>query len=100
MKIGEEKIYHVAELARLQISPEEVRVAAEELSKILSYIDQLNELDTSSIAPTYSVVEPKNRFRTDVARPPGENTTLDMNAPHKKNHFVQVPQIIERDGVL
>jgi aspartyl-tRNA(Asn)/glutamyl-tRNA(Gln) amidotransferase subunit C len=95
MKITEKEVLYVAELARLELSPDEVDRFTTQLNGILEYMDQLNELDTSAVEPTSHVFPLKNVLREDEV---GHSLPLDevlANAPeHDKGHFV-VPKIIE-----
>ncbi len=95
MKITAKEVRHVADLARLELSPEEVELFTGDMNRILDYMDQLDELDTGGVEPTSHVLALKNVFREDVV---GESLTVDevlANAPRReKGHFV-VPKIIE-----
>jgi aspartyl-tRNA(Asn)/glutamyl-tRNA(Gln) amidotransferase subunit C len=95
MKITAREVRYVAELARLELSPEEVERFTGDMNRILDYMDQLNELDTGRVEPTSHVVSLKNVLRDDEV---GDSLTVDevlANAPRReKGHFV-VPKIIE-----
>ena len=64
--IDREQVLHVARLARLQLSEEEVERASGELSKILGHIETLGELDLEDVEPTAHVVEVTNALRADT----------------------------------
>jgi aspartyl-tRNA(Asn)/glutamyl-tRNA(Gln) amidotransferase subunit C len=68
MKISLKEVQHIAHLARLELSKEELEKYSRQLSDILSYMDKLNELDTSNIEPTSHVIPLKNVFREDKAQ--------------------------------
>jgi aspartyl-tRNA(Asn)/glutamyl-tRNA(Gln) amidotransferase subunit C len=95
MKITAKEVRYVADLARLELSPEEVELFTGDMNRILDYMDQLNELDTGGVEPTSHVLSLKNVFREDVVV---ESLPVDevlANAPRReKGHFV-VPKIIE-----
>ena len=95
MKITAKEVRYVADLARLELSPEEVELFTGDMNRILDYVDQLNELDTGGVEPTSHVLSLKNVFREDVVV---ESLPVDevlANAPRReKGHFV-VPKIIE-----
>ena len=95
MKISREEIEHVANLARLRFGEAELEKFTDQLNTILTYIDKLNELDTSEIEPTYHVLDLVNVFREDQVQPslPGEAALA--NAPERADGFFQVPRIIE-----
>lgn len=76
-KLTDDQIRHIAKLARLQISDEEVTKFAKELSSILDYIGILNELDTENVEPTAQVTGLSNVFREDeVKKPEAEKDEL------------------------
>jgi aspartyl-tRNA(Asn)/glutamyl-tRNA(Gln) amidotransferase subunit C len=95
MKITAKEVRYVADLARLELSPEEVELFTGDMNRILDFMDQLNELDTGGVEPTSHVLSLKNVFREDVV---GDSLTVEevlSNAPRReKGHFV-VPKIIE-----
>ena len=67
--IDREQVLHVARLARLRLTDEEVERMTGELSKILEHVEKMNELDLDGIEPTSHVVELQNVLREDVPRP-------------------------------
>jgi aspartyl-tRNA(Asn)/glutamyl-tRNA(Gln) amidotransferase subunit C len=67
--IDREQVRHVAKLARLSFSDEEVDRLAPELSKIVEYVEQMDRLDLEGVEPTSHVVELQNVLREDVPRP-------------------------------
>jgi aspartyl-tRNA(Asn)/glutamyl-tRNA(Gln) amidotransferase subunit C len=95
MKITKEQIQHIAVLSRLNLSEEEKDLFGSQLSGILDYVDQLNELDTREIEPTSHVLSLSNVMRDDVLRSslPGEKAL--KNAPSRSENFYRVPRIIE-----
>lgn len=66
-KVTLEEVQHLATLSSLQLSDEEVVSLQQDISNILDYINQLDELDTEGIEPTYQVTDLKNVWRDDVA---------------------------------
>lgn len=94
MKISKADVEHIAMLARLRLSEEEKETYSEQLSKILDYIEKLNQLDTSDVEPTSHVLEITNVFREDE---PAQSLPPDdalKNAPDRKGNFYRVPRII------
>ena len=67
--IDRDQVLHVAKLARLKVSDDEVDRMAEELSKILEHVETMNELDLEGVEPTSHVVDLTNVLREDVPRP-------------------------------
>ena len=95
MAITREEVLQVARLARLSLSPAEVDKMKEQLGSILSYIRQLDRLDTSGVVPTSHAVEMGTPFREDSAQPFGEKEEILKNAPDREEDFFRVPRIIE-----
>ena len=94
MAITISDVEHVALLSRLELSEEEKKKYSEELSKILSHVEQLQELDVAGVAPTAHPLPMKNVFREDVVRPSLSNEEALANAPQKEDGCFKVPQIV------
>ena len=95
MKISADEVRYVAKLARLDLGADRIQEMAATLSAILTYMDKLNELDTSAVLPTAQIGETETVFREDAA---GASLTLDealQNAPDRAGAFFRVPKIIE-----
>lgn len=95
MKITKQEVEHVAKLARLELSEQQKDMFTDQLSKILTYVEQLNELDTKGVDPTSHVLDINNVMREDV---PGTSLTQERalaNAPDKAAGHYRVPKIIE-----
>jgi aspartyl-tRNA(Asn)/glutamyl-tRNA(Gln) amidotransferase subunit C len=85
----------IAELARLELSEEEVALYANQLSQVFGYFQSLQELDTSHIAPTASVLPLKNVLRPDV---PGEALNPEevvANAPDALDNQFRVSAVLD-----
>lgn len=95
MKISREEVKHVANLARLRFDEGELEKFTDQLNAILTYIDKLNELDTSEVEPTYHVLDLVNVFREDQIQPSLPREAALANAPERADGFFQVPRIIE-----
>jgi aspartyl-tRNA(Asn)/glutamyl-tRNA(Gln) amidotransferase subunit C len=94
MKITPEEISHVANLARLQLSSEEVEAMAGQLGDLLSYMAKLNELDTEGITPTTHAISIVNAFREDEVKPSLSREKALSNGPQQDGEFFVVPRII------
>ena len=94
-KISLEQVRHVARLARLELEPAEEQSLQANLSEILTYIDQLNQLDTAMIPPTAQVGEAGTPMRDDVVTNRPAPDEMLANAPAREGHFFKVPKIIE-----
>ncbi len=109
MKVTEQDVLYVAELANLELTEAERARMVKDLNSTLEYIDRLNELDTSSVEPMaqtsdrYGIDESKTgtaRFayamREDEARPSLDRDAVMKNAPESDGAFFKVPKVIER----
>jgi aspartyl-tRNA(Asn)/glutamyl-tRNA(Gln) amidotransferase subunit C len=94
-KITLEQVRHVARLARLELDPADELSLQANMSEILSYIDQLNQLDTSLVPPTAQVGEAGTPMRDDVVTNHPAPDQMLANAPAREGHFFKVPKIIE-----
>ena len=94
MKITPEEILHVADLARLRLSPLEVEAMARQLGDILTYVAKLNELDTEGITPTTHAISIVNAFREDEVRPSLDREKTLANGPQQNGEFFVVPRVI------
>ncbi|KAB7705268.1 Asp-tRNA(Asn)/Glu-tRNA(Gln) amidotransferase subunit GatC [Bacillus aerolatus] len=94
-RISEEQVRHVANLARLAITDEEVEMFTAQLDDIIGFAEQLNELDTTGIKPTSHVLDMKNVLREDKSAPGLPREEVLKNAPDHENGQIRVPAIIE-----
>jgi len=87
-KLTPAEVQHIAELAKLALSEEEIERYASDLSAILDYAQQLQQVDTDHIHPTASALPLRNIMRPDEARPSLEQEEALANAPASdKGHF-------------
>ena len=94
MKISREEIEHVAKLARLNLSEEELETMTGQLDNILSYVDKLSELDTTGVEPTTHAHKKVNAFREDEVKSSLEVDEALSNAPEDNGEMFKVPRII------
>ncbi len=95
MKITKQEVEHVAKLARLELSDKEKDMFTDQLSNILTYVEQMNQLDTKGVEPTSHVLDINNVMRDDV---PGVSLPREKalaNAPDQAAGHYRVPKIIE-----
>ncbi|APG28897.1 asparaginyl/glutamyl-tRNA amidotransferase subunit C [Syntrophotalea acetylenivorans] len=95
MKITRTQVEHVAQLARLALSKDELEALTSEMDAILGYVEKLNELDTDHIVPTAHAVPMENAFREDTARPSIGTEKALQNAPEANDGCFLVPKVIE-----
>ena len=99
MKITEQEVRRVADLANLALRDDEVARMAHDLDGILSHIDKLNELDTTNVEPMAQVLfdaEETATLREDRERPSLTNADAVANAPATSGGYYKVPRVIER----
>lgn len=89
------EVEHIAELARLRLTEEEKALYREQLSAILDYFAQLQELDTSDIPPTSSVLSPRSVLRPDEPKPGLSLEELLSNAPDREENQFRIPPVLE-----
>jgi aspartyl-tRNA(Asn)/glutamyl-tRNA(Gln) amidotransferase subunit C len=94
MSVTIKDVEHVASLAKLSFSDEEKQRLASQLNKILEYMEQLNQLDTSNAEPFSHVIEFGNVFREDELKPTLTQEEALQNAPAKTEKFFRVPKVI------
>ena len=94
MGISPEQVRKVALLARLRLSEEEVAMFAEQLGRVLDYMDLLAELDTEGVEPMTHAVEVTNVFRADVAAESLDREDALANAPHRDGACYRVPAVL------
>jgi len=89
--IDREQVLHVAKLARLRLSDEEVERMTEELSDILGHVDRISQMDLEGVEPTSHVVALENVLRADVPRPSLPREAALANAPEPVDGAFRVP---------
>jgi aspartyl-tRNA(Asn)/glutamyl-tRNA(Gln) amidotransferase subunit C len=89
--IDREQVLHVARLARLRLSDEEVETMAAELSNILGHIERISELDLEGVPATTHVVEVENALRADEPRPSLPRDVILEQAPATQDGGFLVP---------
>jgi len=87
-------VRRVAELARLTLSPDDVALFTVQLGSILAYADQINEADTSAVAPTSHPLAAESTFRDDEPRPCMDRERALANAPDSGAGLFKVPKVL------
>jgi aspartyl-tRNA(Asn)/glutamyl-tRNA(Gln) amidotransferase subunit C len=100
-KVTVEEVERVAELAHLQLKPEETPRMLHDLNAILDYVAELNELDTAGVAPLAQIGElgdgpGTGALRADGTLPSLDRATVLAQAPETDQVFFKVPKVIER----
>lgn len=96
MNIDSATVQKVANLARIAVEEEQVEGLIQEMSKILTFMEKLNEVDTSDVAPLIYMNPGVNAFREDVVKQEIQVKEGLMNAAKHNNQFFMVPKIIEK----
>lgn len=95
MALTREEVEHVAWLARLELSEEEIVRFQEQLSAILEYARMLEHIDISQVPPTATVLPMRNVMREDDVRPSLPRDVVLANAPEKESGYFRVPPVLE-----
>jgi aspartyl-tRNA(Asn)/glutamyl-tRNA(Gln) amidotransferase subunit C len=95
MSVDEKTVRHIARLARIALTDEQVTPMAEELTGILRWVEQLDEVDVAGVEPLTSVVAHNLRMRDDVVTEGDEADALMANAPQTEDNFFVVPKVVE-----
>ncbi|MFK7681210.1 Asp-tRNA(Asn)/Glu-tRNA(Gln) amidotransferase subunit GatC [Priestia megaterium] len=94
-RISVDQVKHVANLARLAVTDDEAELFTKQLDAIITYAEQLDELDTTNVKPTSHVLDMKNVMREDK---PAQGLPIEdvvKNAPDHKDGYIRVPTILE-----
>jgi aspartyl-tRNA(Asn)/glutamyl-tRNA(Gln) amidotransferase subunit C len=95
MPLTLEQVKHIANLARLELTDEELTRYRDQLSAILGHFEQLQTVETGDIRPTASVSSSKSVLRADESRPGLDLDALLQNAPDTDERQVRVPPVFE-----
>ncbi|WP_209124801.1 Asp-tRNA(Asn)/Glu-tRNA(Gln) amidotransferase subunit GatC [Alkalihalobacillus sp. BA299] len=94
-RITKDEVKHVAHLARLSVTEEEAEMFTQQLDAIITFAEQLNELDTDGIEATTHVLDVRNVLREDEVKPSLPREEVLKNAPDEQDGQVKVPSILE-----
>ena len=95
MALDKATVAHIAALARIKLAEDELEPLASELSHILTWMEQLNEVDTAGIPPMASVAATRLPMREDVVTDGGRREDILGNAPRTARGFFVVPKVVE-----
>jgi len=94
--LTKDEVKHVAKLAKLSLTPQEVKKFQKQLSEVLDYVDVLKKLDTKDIEPTSQVTGLENVFRSDEPSPSLQPEEVLKNAKEKNNGLFLVKAILRK----
>ena len=95
MAINKDTVKYTANLARIELSSEELEQFTGQLDKILAYVDKLNTLNVADLKPTSHVLKMKNVYREDARKNSLPVSEAIKNAPSRENNLFKVPKIID-----
>ena len=95
MQVDEATVKRIARLARIKITEDEAKGLEKELSGILNWVEQLDEVDVSGVEPMTRVVPIKLKMREDLVTDGGIAEQVVENAPQTNDHFYVVPKVVE-----
>lgn len=96
MAVTIKDVEHIAKLAKLNFTEDEKMGFTEQFNEILSFMDKLNELDTTNVEPLSHVIELQNVLREDRVRESLPTEEALKNAPSHTDQFFKVPKVIDR----
>ena len=95
MSISREELEHVARLARLQLTEEEIELFQVQLGAVLERAQRIQQLPIDDLPPTAHPIDLSNVLRTDVVVPPPLHDAILDNAPEREGDLFKVPRILE-----
>ncbi|PJI44339.1 Asp-tRNA(Asn)/Glu-tRNA(Gln) amidotransferase subunit GatC [Ferrovibrio sp.] len=95
MSLDKAAVAKIAKLARLKMEPDRQEAMASELNRILSFVEELQAVNTDNVQPMTSVAPMKLRQREDAVTDGGKPEAVLKNAPQRQGDFYTVPKVIE-----
>lgn len=95
MEITKETVTHIANLAKIKLSPEETERLAAEMAGIVGFADKLAEMDIEGVEPTTHALKVQNVLREDVLKPSYSREKILANAPERDEACFIVPKVVE-----
>ena len=96
MEVTNELIDHLAHLARLEFNGEEKTKIKADLENILSFVDQLQQVNTDGLEPLIYMTEEENILREDEAKVTISQEEALKNAPHKDSDYFKIPKVVKK----
>ena len=94
MPLSIQHVEQIARLARLNLTPEEIKKFTVELTVVLDYIDQLKMVETEAVVPAVGMNAPESRLRDDVVKPSLPAEAVLQQAPRHTKEFILVPKVL------
>ncbi len=95
MSVSNEQVRHIAKLARIAMSDDELERLVPELNAIIGWVEQLGEVNTEGVEPLTAVIDQKLRLREDAVTDGNCREAVLANAPEAQHGFFAVPKVIE-----
>ena len=95
MSVNNDQVRHIAKLARIAMSDDEIAALVPELNNILGWVEQLAQVDTDGVEPLAAVIPAKLAFRADVVTDGDRRDAVLANAPAAAHGFFAVPRVVE-----
>ena len=95
MSVDSDAVRRVAHLARVAVADDEVEALQSELNAILSFVEQLSEVNVDGVEPMTSVTPMAMKMRKDEITDGGIADAILQNAPAREDHFFLVPKVVE-----
>ncbi len=96
MRLDLETVEHIAALARIGLTPEEMERMRDQLSAVLDHISMLQEVDTDDILPTAQVIQQQNVMRDDIVRTSLPRDLVLLNAPDQEDGYLRVNAVLDQ----
>ncbi len=96
MKVTEEIVDHIAHLARLEFEGDKKVAIREDLERIISFMDKLQEIDTENVEPLVFMTNEVNRLREDEAIVSLSQDEVLKNAPKKDSDYFRIPKVLDK----
>ncbi len=91
--VSKDSVAHIANLAKIKISNEEIESFQKEMNKILDYFKMIDELNTDDTEPTWNILDQVNVLREDREKESFDQDTALKNAPQKERGYIKAPRI-------
>jgi aspartyl-tRNA(Asn)/glutamyl-tRNA(Gln) amidotransferase subunit C len=98
MKVDSALIQHLAHLSRLHVSPEAEPAMIEDLTRVLGFVDKLNEVNTDGLEPLIYMVDDVNVMREDTVQQDITRKDALKNAPRHDSDYFRVPRFVENEA--
>lgn len=96
MEVNEQLVDQLADLARLEFTPEEKTAIQGDLQRMITFVEKLNELDTTHVAPILHMTTDRNVYRDDKVVPSISREEGLQNAPAANDQYFKVPKVIKK----